>query len=147
MLAKPESGIAQLEEATKIDPHQPTVFSNLAVGYAMMHKFDASENAARALVNLDRAGARPPMLLGFALMKQRKFTKEALQCLARAHDEYPVAYLFAARVLEAQGNLERAKSEVQTYLTTGEQEFRARAARWLELMSHSQQNTAGLLPQ
>jgi tetratricopeptide (TPR) repeat protein len=134
-LAKPESGIAQLEEAAKIDPHQPVLFGNLAAAYAVIRKFDASEGAARAAVNLDRTGARPLILLGFALMKQRKFTKEVLECLERSHDEYPVAYLFAARVLEAQGNLEKAKSEIQTYLTTGEQQFRETATRWLEVMS------------
>lgn len=145
-IEKPEDAVVQLEDAAKIDPHHPVVFGNLAVGYAMMNKFDASENAARTAMNLDRTGARAPLLLGFALVRQGKFTEEALQSLERAHDRFPLAYLLTARVLAEKGDLERAKSQVRTYLTTGATPFRGMVTRWLEVASEGNQKGVELLP-
>jgi tetratricopeptide (TPR) repeat protein len=144
--AQPEPAIAQLEEAVKIDPKNPGLFRNLAVGYTMINNLEAAERAARVTVGLDRTGGRAPMLLGYVLMERRKFTEEALQCFERARDEYPLAHLLAARVLVAQGHSERAKSEIYTYLSSKEQNFRATATRWLDLIDQGQQKSAAVLP-
>jgi len=146
ILNRADEGIAQLEEAAKIDPHEPAVFANLAVGYAMLSKFEDSERAARTLISLDRTGVRGPTLLGFALVKQRKFTDEALHYLDRAKAQYPPAYLLAAKVFQEKADLERAQLELRTYLTTGEQRFREFAESWLRLLSKGEQETAALLP-
>lgn len=143
--AQPEPAIAQLEEAAKIDPKHPVLFRNLAVGYAMIHNLEAAERAARVTVGLDRTGGRAPLLLGYVLMEQRKFTEEALQCFERARDEYPLAHLLAAQVLVAQGHSEKARSEIYTYLSSGEQNFRATATRWLDLIDQGQQKRAFVL--
>jgi len=146
MATQPEPAIEQLEEAVKIDPKNPTLFRNLTVGYSMIHNFEAAERAARLRVSLDRTGdGHARLLLGFVLIKQRKFTEEALQCFERARDEYPLAHLLAAPVLIAQGNSERAKSEIHSYLSTGEQDFRATATRWLDLIDQGQQKRASVL--
>jgi tetratricopeptide (TPR) repeat protein len=137
--ANPEPAIAQLEEAAKIDPKQPVLYMNLAVGYAMIHNLEAAERAARWSVDLDRTGGgHARMVLAFALIAQRKFTEEALQCFAQVRDKYPVAHLLAAHVLLAQGHSERAKSEIYTYLSSGERTFREAAARLLDRVSQSQ---------
>jgi len=146
MTTQPEPAIAQLEEAVKIDPKNPSLFRNLTIGYSMIHNFEAAERAARLRVSLDRTGGgHARLLLGFVLIKQRKFTEEALQCFERARDEYPLAHLLAAPVLIAQGNSERAKSEIHSYLSTGEQDFRATATRWLDLIDQGQQKGASVL--
>jgi len=144
--ANPEPAIAQLEEAVKIDPHHPILFKNLTVGYIMIHNFEAAERVARVTLGLDRTGSRAPMLLGFVLVNRQKFNEEALQCFERAHDEYPLAHLLAGRVLIAQGNSEKAKSEIQTYLSSGEQTFRVTATNWLDVINQSEQRSAAVLP-
>jgi tetratricopeptide (TPR) repeat protein len=141
----PEPAVAQLEEAVKIDPNNPTLLRNLTVGYAMMHKFDAAERAARLRVGLDRTSGHAIMLLGFVLIQQRKFTGEALQCFERRRSEYPLAHLLAAMVLIEQHSSERAKFEIQAYLSSGQQEFRAFATHWLDLIDQGEQKSAVLL--
>jgi len=143
--ANPEPAVAQLEEAIKIDPHNPMLFKNLTMGYALINKFDAAERAGRVAVDLGRGGAQAYLLLGFALVKRHKFTEEALQCLERARDEYPLAHLLAGRVFIAQGKSESAKSEIETYLSSGKQEYREIAAHWLELIDESEQKSVAIL--
>jgi len=145
-LDRPQEGVAQLEEAAKTDPHQPALFNNLSVGYDMMNNFEASERAARTLLSLDGTWTRGPLLLGCALVKQRKFTEETLQCLERAHDKYPLAYLLTAQVLEAKGELEKVKSELRAYLNTGEQRLRGFANLWLKRISPGEQEAVVLRP-
>ena len=145
-VARPNPAIAQLEEAIKIDPNNSAVFTNLTLAYSMVHNLDAAERAARSAVALDRTGSRPRLLLGFVLVEQRKFTEEALQCLERARDEYPVAHLLAARILIAQGKSEWAKTEIQAYLSGPEQRNREIATRWLGLVDQTEQKSAEVFP-
>jgi tetratricopeptide (TPR) repeat protein len=137
-----ERGIEQLEQAVKIDPHNQKLFSNLALGNIMIRRFDDAERAARMALNLDRTDARARMLLGVALVDQHKFTEEALRCFERTFDFDPTAHLLAGSVLFAQGDLERAKSEIRTYLASGEQDDREVAARWLHSLDQQQPKSA-----
>jgi tetratricopeptide (TPR) repeat protein len=140
--ANPESAVTQLEEAVTIDPNNPTLLRNLTVGYVMMRKFDAAERAARLRVRLDRTSGHASLLLGFVLIQQRKFTGEALRCFERVRDEYPLAHLLAAMVLIEHRSSERAKAEIQTYLSSGQQELRAFATRLLALIDQGEQKSA-----
>jgi len=144
--AEPEAAIAQLEEAVKSDPRQPALFTNLAVGYTMIKNLEAAERAARLTVDLDRTSGRAPLLLGFVLIQQRKFTEEALQCFERVRDQYPLAHFLAAQVLVVQGHSERAKSELQTYLSSSDHDFRETANRWLDLINRGERKTGVVLP-
>ena len=142
----PELAVSQLEEAIKIDPRNPLLFLNLTLGYAMLHRLDIAERAARRAVGLDRTGGYARFLLGVVLVDQKQFTDEALKCLEQA-PHFPVAHLLAARVLLMQNNLDRAKSEIQMYMSTGDQDNRAIATSWLDLIDQEGPKSALLLPQ
>jgi len=136
-----DPGISQLEAAIKTDPHRPTVFTNLALGYTLIHQYEPAERAARVAVSLDRADARPRLILGIALVAQQKSTAEALQNFEEAGGTYQEAHLFAARVLMTEGQLKRAKSEIQIYLSSAEQENRAVAMHWFDLIVQTEQKS------
>ena len=130
--ARGEPAITQLEAAIKIDPKNARLFTNLALGYAMIHNYDAEERADRMAAGLNREDALPRLVLGLALVAQQKFTDEALQCFEQASEQYTAAHLFAAKLLMAGGQLIWAKSEIQIYLSRAEDpRNRALASRWL----------------
>ena len=140
-----EAAVAQLEEAVKIDPHNPILFTNLTLGYTMTHKLDAAERAARERLLLDRTSAKAHLFLGLVLVEKQRFTDEALRCLERAREEHPLAHLLAARVLIGQGNSERARAEIQTYLSTERDEAnRAIATSWLDRIASERKRAAAL---
>jgi tetratricopeptide (TPR) repeat protein len=128
-----EAAVEQLEEAVKIDPRNPVIFANLTLGYTMSHKLDAAELAARETLLLDRTSVRAHLFLGLVLVEKQRFTDEALQCLERAREEFPLAHLLAGRVLLGRGNSEKARAEIQTYLSMEREEAnRALAIGWLD---------------
>jgi len=128
--------VAQLEAAIRIDPGNPVAIDDLTVTYIASRKFEAAERAARLAANIDRTGRLPEVLLGIALVKQHKLTGEALKCLKRAHEEFPLAHLFSAEILMSQGNREGAIGEIRTYLSVGTPRARQFAADWLDLIEH-----------
>ena len=135
MKTDPKRAIVEFEEAIKVDPHHSILWGNLAVGYAVQDQFPEAERTARMAASLDRASLRPQVLLGIALVEQHKYTPEALACLERARQEYPLASLYAAKIFKAYGELEKAKSAVHAYLATGQQLHRDEAFRWLGRLS------------
>ncbi len=141
MTQRPEPAIAQLEAAIKTDPIRPVLFTNLAMGYGLIQQYGAAERAARVAAGLDRTGALAHLLLGLALISQRKVNAETLQCFERAQT-YPVAHFYAAGVLMAQGQLKPAKAEIQVYLNgAGDQDLRAVATHWLGLIDQGEQTS------
>lgn len=140
--SKAEKGIEQLEEAIKIDPRSPILFTNLTVGYVLTNQYGEAERAARGALDLDPKSAQLSMILGVVLVEEHKFTGEALLCLERARDKYPLAHLLSGRVLMAQGDSERARFEIQTYLDSGEQEDRALAIDWLNFVNQYDRKNA-----
>jgi tetratricopeptide (TPR) repeat protein len=135
--------LEQLEEAIKIDPRNPALFTNLTIAYHALHQLHDAERTARMAIDLDRAGTEPPMLLGMVLAEQRKFTEEALRCFRWSVANYPVAHLFAANILMTQGNLRDAKSEIESYLASSQQENREMAVKWLaEVTTQEAQSSA-----
>jgi tetratricopeptide (TPR) repeat protein len=141
-----EAAVTQLEEAVKIDPHNPALFTNLTLGYTMTHKLDAAERAARERLTLDRTSARAHLFLGLVLVEKQRFTDEALRCLERAREEFPLAHLLAGRVLIGRGDSEKARAEIQTYLSMERDEGnRALATGWLDRIE-SERKGAAVLP-
>ena len=130
-------GSEQLEEAIKIDPHNPTLFRNLSICYELSRQLAAAERAAREAIDLDRSDLQARMFLGFLLLEQRQFTQEALRCFERAFQQFPLAHLLAGRVLIGQGDRDKAKAEIQEYLATGDPDNRTLALKWFELVDHS----------
>ena len=141
-MARVELAIRQLESATKTDPRRAALFTNLALGYALIRQYDAAERAARLAVDLDRADALPSFLLGLVLTPQLKSNGEALRYFEQAAGTYAEARLFAARLLMIEGQLNRAKLEIQTYLSCGSQaNNHALAIHWLGLIDQWDLNT------
>ena len=135
--------VAQLEEAVRVDPHNATLFANLSVGLLRINKLDAAERGARTAIELERTGAtQARMLLGLALIRQGKFTAEALECFSRSREEYPLARLLTGGVLIAQGKPEKAKPEIQMYLSGPKPECRTVANRWLALIDQGKETSA-----
>ena len=140
-----EPGIEQLEEAVRIDPHNPALFTNLSIGYKLIEHLHEAERAARAAVDLDPTDAKPSMVLGLVLVEEGSFSPEALQCFERARDEFPLAHLFAGRIFIEQGRSERARSELQIYLASGDTEFRENAIQWLDFLESRERKSAVLI--
>jgi tetratricopeptide (TPR) repeat protein len=130
-------GSEQLEEAIKIDPHNPTLFRNLSICYELARQLAAAERAARQAIDLDRSDLPSRMILGLVLVEQGKFTQEAQRCFERGCHQFPVAHLLAGRVLVGQGEVEKGQAEIQEYLATGDQDNRNLALKWLESLGHS----------
>ena len=128
----PTSAVSELEQAIDIDPHQPLLFNNLAIAYLLLKKVDEAERAARAAMSLGAGDPRTRILLGWILIDEKKFTTEALNLVKSGGEQLPAAYLLAARVLIAQGNLKQAKSYIQAYLSSGDEDYRDLAEQWLE---------------
>jgi tetratricopeptide (TPR) repeat protein len=140
-----EAAVAQLEEAVKIDPRNPAIFTNLTLGYTMTHKLDAAERAARERLTLDGTSVRAHLFLGLVLVEKQRFTDEALQCLERAREEFPLAHLLAGRVFIGRGNSEKARAEIQTYLSMERDEGnRALAIGWLDRIENERKRAAAL---
>jgi tetratricopeptide (TPR) repeat protein len=142
----PEPAIAQLEEAVKVDPDDPIVFMNLTISYIISNRIEAAERAARVTVDLDRVGTLPQFLLGFTLVHEHKFTDEALRCLERTRNQYPLAHLLTARLLVGRNKLEPAKSEIRNYLSGPDQNDREIATSWLDAIEQNEQKNAAVDP-
>jgi len=134
-----EPAVTQLLEAIKIDPWNSALSTNLTVGYILSHRLEDAERTARLNMDLVRGGGHAPMLLGLVLVTNHKYTAEALQCFKRARGEYPLAHLFAAAVLLAQGKPAEARPYLEAYLDSGDEGHRSQATRWLARIDQGQQ--------
>ena len=66
--------------------------------------------------------------------------------LERAREEFPLAHLLAGRVLIGRGDSEKARAEIQTYLSMERDEGnRALATGWLDRIE-SERKGAAVLP-
>lgn len=135
-------GAEQLEAAIKIDPHNSTLFRNLSIYYYVARQLVAAERAVRHAIDLNRGDVQCRIILGLVLIQQGKFTQEALGCFERAFQQFPLAHLLAGRVLMGQGEVEKAKSEIQEYLATRVPDNRDLALKWLKSLDHSDGKTA-----
>jgi len=143
MIRDTEFAVAQLQEAIQIDSNRPVLFYNLALGYLMLHKLDDAESAARTARMLGLTDLRAKLLLGWVLAAEEKYTAEALSLVKSAREEHPLANMLTARVLIGQNRPEEAKSYIYAYLSTGDEEYRDYAARWLDYIANTQQQNRG----
>jgi tetratricopeptide (TPR) repeat protein len=139
---EPASAVGQFEEAIKVNPRKGLLYNNLAVAYAVIHNLEAADRAARMAVDLDRTSNRARALLGLVLYQQHKYTAEASALLERASGEYSSAHLFAALVLVARGEFQKAGSHAQAYLSSGAAEYRKDASDVLVFIDRTGQERA-----
>lgn len=135
---QPAAAIDVLEPATKMDPHNPLPFSNLAVAYMMTKRLDAAEHAARQTLRIDNSNLRSKMILGLALVMQQKGSNEALVALRGAEDDYPQAHLLQARIFAGRGSVTQAIGKVEAYLATGDASGRELAESWLRVLRNTE---------
>jgi Flp pilus assembly protein TadD len=137
-----EQAVAQLEECIKLDPNDYMPASNLALAYMIEKDLPAAERTARRGVELDHTGTRSRLVLAMALLMQDKFTPEALHLLQRAEQDFPQAELLSARVYAAHGKFDEARTAINDYLTSGQQDGRALAKQWLKLIDRTERKNA-----
>jgi hypothetical protein len=135
-----------MEGSIKIDPHEPVLFHNLAIGYIINHQLDAAERAARSAVDLDRTNTRMRTVLGAILVLEHKYTAEASADLEPESQEFPVVGLLAAEALINRHELSKARLYVDAYLSSGEQGYRNYAERWLHYIDQSLATSAATIP-
>lgn len=131
---KPDDALRHLQACVKLDPHNAMPVSNMAVALMMQHRFPEAEEAARRGLDLDRTGNRVRLIYALSLVMQDKFTKEAMQALERAQDEYPQARLLSARIYAAWGKRDEALESVNVYLKSGEPTGVDLAKQWKEIL-------------
>ena len=136
---EPAAAIAEWEEAIRLDPHQGLLFNNLAVAYMTIRNLEAAERAARTSVELDRTSERARAVLGVVLCLQRKYTAETSALLERASDDYAIVHVFAAKVFVERGELQKARTHVQAYLSSSQTEFRKNALEMLDFIDRTGQ--------
>ena len=112
--------IEEFAKAIAVDPHAPAPYYNLAIVYLRQGRYSDGERAARRVVDLDRVGTHGPLILGISLVLQKKFTAEAEENLRRAVSDFAPATLWLAMVRFERGDIADARSQLETYLRTGE---------------------------
>lgn len=131
---EPTAAIAQWEEAIKVNPRKGMLFSNLAIGYGVIDNLEAAERAARTSMELDRTSDQARAVLGVVLYEEHKYNAETLALLERASSQYPMTFVFAAKVLVERGDFQKARAHTQAYLSSGDMEYRGDASEILGLI-------------
>jgi tetratricopeptide (TPR) repeat protein len=131
---RPADALEHLQTCTKLDPHNAMAVSNMAVAYMMQARFTDAEEAARRGLDLDRTGNRVRLIYGLSQLMQDKFTKDAMQALQRAKDEFPQARLLEARIYAAWGRRDEALEAINVYLRSGESTGAELAKQWKAIL-------------
>lgn len=128
--------------------HRDYAFRVASVGYIVVGTFDAAERAARTAIDLDRTGKFPYFLLCLALYFENKFTDETPRYAERTSDEYPQAPFYAARTFMEKNDFERARDEIQTYLSGDKRDpsLVDLATSWLDIIAARRQKAAAVFP-
>ena len=131
VLGEPQKAMVEFQRAIDLDPHSALPYVNIATALLLLKRAPEAEKAARQAVDLDSLNPRARYMLGLALINQDKYTSEALFNLRRATDRYPRAHLAAAEVLMRGGHFDDARSQLQTYLASGDERGRDEVQKWL----------------
>jgi Tfp pilus assembly protein PilF len=130
-----EKAVEHTQHALKMDPRNPAAWVNLALLHLNAGRPSAAESAARRATELAPDNRRAHLILGWTLAVSHVYSAESLASLRKAAREFPEARLAAADVLLHQGDMDGSRKEVETYLRSGETEYREVAASWLRLLT------------
>ncbi len=134
-IGQPEKPLAELWGAAAQNPKSAAARADVGLAQLSMNRLQQAEWAARESLELDPANSRGQVLLGWTLVRQYRYTAEALDYLRHAARVYPEAHLGAADVLAHQGLTRDARTEIEAYLASGAAEHRKIAEGWLKLLS------------
>ncbi len=130
---------AHFRKACELDPGASIPQTNLATVLLInKHSADA-EIAARRAVSLDPSNSRARYTLALTLLDQGKNPQEALEQLQRAASDLPRAHLVSAKVLQATGDVNRARVELKTYLPKAKPEEKQDLQTWLTKLDNPTQ--------
>jgi hypothetical protein len=133
---QPGKTLAQLWGAAAQNPKSATARVEVSFALLSQNRLQQAEWSARESIELDPANAQAQLILGWTLAREYRYTAEALNCLRRAANTYPVAHLGAADVLAHQGSAAEARTEVEAYLATAATDYRRAAESWLKRLSN-----------
>lgn len=117
--------------AIAADPARPVYYYNLGIVYYRQRNFPAAELVMRQAV----AHEAPPRsqtlwLLALSIAAQDQLSDEALHLFQRVQEEYPLAHICIAQLLEKEGDLAAARRQIEEYLSSPDNTY-AGAARVL----------------
>jgi DnaJ family protein C protein 7 len=130
-----EEGWCEFQQAIRIGPPSPLVYTNGAAALAGLHRPQEGEKLVREALRLDPSYQRAHYMLGHILASQPGKETEALDHLRRAAAEVPSARMVAAQVLLRSGDKRGAAAELRSYLNSGDATHRKQAE---ESLAHLQ---------
>jgi tetratricopeptide (TPR) repeat protein len=109
--------IEEFARAIAVDPHAPAPYYNLAIAYLRQDRYIDGERAARRVVDLDRVGVHGHLVLGIALVLQKKFTAEA-EAPQAGCVRFCACYFMARHDTLRKGRYSDARNQLEIYLRT-----------------------------
>lgn len=110
-----EDAAGELRRAIALDPASSHHHANLAIALLLMNRPDDAEMEAQTAAGLDGANFRAQYLFGVLLSRRASTMDSAIPHLVYAARYLPEAHLRLARVFEAKGEAQRARSELSRY--------------------------------
>jgi tetratricopeptide (TPR) repeat protein len=136
MKGQPAAALAALQRAAAIDRNAPFIHTNMSIAQlAMGYSVDA-EASARAALSVDPTDKKARYLLGLSLVAQEKYSDEALKLLRQVADDFPTARIPLAETLAKRGNVEQARTILQTHLSTADQKTRPQVEAMISSLNH-----------
>jgi Tfp pilus assembly protein PilF len=132
---RPEEALSEFRRAIALQPRLTAALVNASFASLTLGHSQDAETFARGALGISGSDHHAHLLLGWSLVSQFRFTSAALDSLRIAEREFPEARLAAADVLVHQGSFDSARAEVEAYLATGNEEYRALAQSWLRLLT------------
>ena len=90
-LHQPANALREFQKTVELDPALAIGHSNLSILLMMVDRPADAETEARRAIQLDPKLTKAHYILGISLVRQKKFTSEALNHLRRAESDFPAA--------------------------------------------------------
>jgi tetratricopeptide (TPR) repeat protein len=97
-LRRPEDALTEFQRTVDLDPGLPIGHSNLSILLLALNRPAEAEVQARRAIQLNPGLGKAHYILGISLLRQRKFTIEALDQLREASADFPPARQIAAEL-------------------------------------------------
>ncbi len=130
-LEQPDKIIETFSEVLKRDPRSAVAYASIGAAHLLMSHFSEAESAARRAMSYNPVLVRARYVLGLSLASQNKSHDEALDLMVNSAHAIPVAHFVAAQLLASKGDMDRARTEVKAYISSGETSHQKEAADWL----------------